>query len=595
MAEINYIKHLYEIEGKSLRAIARETGIDFRTVQKYVRMDNFNVERLPKAKAENHPILGPYIATINEWLEQDVKEPRNQRHTIQQIHKRLQRELGFKGSYSCVKRYVNKKKFLMKSKQDGFLPLAQPIAHAQIDFGKFKYYDEFGIGQKGYYLVITFPYSNTGWIQVFPSENQECLLEGMKRIFAHIGGVPVKIKADNMSTAVAQILSSKGDSPKSFGSVSGSKEHITTQNSKGRILTDGFIRFKLHYRFEAEFCNPGSAHEKGNVENKVGYTRRNMLVPVPTIDDFEAFNEELLIRCDNDHNRIHYRHGVLISELWQEEKKHLLTLPPHEYHVFRYETLRVNKYGFVTIDTNKYGLSPAFSRKTVQAKIYHNKVELYHDHALLKTFARSYGKNKEVMDWKQYIPTLIHKPGAIEHTRFYNQIPKLWQEHLRQTQGKERKTALMVLNEIIGDGNEEFCDEVLSFARECGRTDADSIRQCYYIVCKMENHPKPVVLDLDIPTINYQPSLLVYDGLMGGLNRLADDGINALTDSSNNVLANSSNKVLANSSNKVLANSSNKVLANSSNKVLANSTNNVLANSTNNVLNSCDKGVAVNE
>jgi hypothetical protein len=33
MAQIEYIKHLYECEGKSLREIAKELGLNFRTVQ----------------------------------------------------------------------------------------------------------------------------------------------------------------------------------------------------------------------------------------------------------------------------------------------------------------------------------------------------------------------------------------------------------------------------------------------------------------------------------------------------------------------------------------------------------------------------------
>jgi len=68
-----------------------------------------------------------------------------------------------------------------------------------------------------------------------------------------------------------------------------------------------------------------------------------MLVPVPTIDDFEAFNAELMRRCDEDFEREHYERGTLISELWDEDKSHLLSLPAHEYTVFRYESLPVKK------------------------------------------------------------------------------------------------------------------------------------------------------------------------------------------------------------------------------------------------------------
>ena len=37
--------------------------------------------------------------------------------------------------------------------------------------------------------------------------------------------------------------------------------------------------------------------EKGHTENLVGYARRNFLVPVPELDDFEAFNAGLVDAC----------------------------------------------------------------------------------------------------------------------------------------------------------------------------------------------------------------------------------------------------------------------------------------------------------
>jgi hypothetical protein len=329
---------------------------------------------------------------------------------------------------------------------------------------------------------------------VFPAQNQECLLEGLKRIFYHIGGVPIRLRCDNMTTAVAQIL-----------------------EGSERILSDGFSRFKLQHRFMADFCNPASGHEKGNVENKVGYDRRNLLVPVPTISDFSTFNEELFIRCDADHEREHYRHKTLIRELWTEEKGKLLTLPEYEYEVFRYESLRVNKYGFVFVDTNKYGIPPTFAGKVVQAKIFFDKIELYYNHQLLKTYSRSYGRQEEVTDWKQYLPTLIRKPGATEHTRFFSQMPKLWQNYLRNIHGKERKSALMLLMEIVDEGNETICDDALELAAEHGCLDNDSIRQCYYMIAKPERYPQPLKLSTEPPLLNYHPDLSAYDGLvMGG-------------------------------------------------------------------------------
>lgn len=491
MAQVQYIKHLYETEDKSLREISRITGLSQQTVTKYAYMSDWNEYNLPNCDAARYPILGDYIPIIDEWLEGDTKEPRKQRHTVARIHRRLQDEHSFKGGYSSVKKYVRKRKYLMKISNTGFLPLASRACHAELDFGEFKYYDGLGNPCTGYALTLSFPHSNRGFTQAFPSQNQECLLEGLKRIFYHIGGVPIRIKTDNMSTAVA---------------------HIYTNGE--RKLTDGFARFMLHHRFESDFCNPAAGNEKGNVENKVGYTRRNFFVPVPTIKDFDSFNKELLSLCDKDGNRKHYLNDNTINELWTEEKKQLLTLPEHEFNVFRYETVRIDKYGFVTVDTNKYGITPELAGQSAQVKIYFDKVEIYYDHTLLKAYDRSYKRGDEVMDFTQYLTTLCRKPGAVPHTRFFNQLPKLWQRHLSETNGRERKTALLLLTEIVRDGNIELCDDIISMANEYGKSDSDSIRQCYYILTRPEHSPKP--LKVFAPTINYNPTLDGYDSLTKG-------------------------------------------------------------------------------
>ncbi|MCM3473762.1 IS21 family transposase, partial [Brevibacillus borstelensis] len=82
--------------------------------------------------------------------------------------------------------------------------------------------------------------SNTFYFQVFQSQNRECFLEGLKRIFHYIGGVPKVIRFDNLSPAVKKIMPN------------GQRE-----------LTEEFQNFVFHYDFEYEFCNPGSGNEKG--------------------------------------------------------------------------------------------------------------------------------------------------------------------------------------------------------------------------------------------------------------------------------------------------------------------------------------------
>lgn len=492
MAQIEYIKDLYENEDLSLREISRQTGHSFKTVRKYAYQLNWNEDNLPDTEPKSYPVLGDYIPIVDKWLEEDRKAPRKQRHTVWRIYCRLRDEHGFCGSYSSVKKYVRKKKYKMNVANDGCLPLQHALGSGQTDFGAFQYEDAAGQAQTGYALTISFPNSNKGYTQAFPSQNQECLLEGMKRIFEHIGGVPPILRFDNMATAVAQIL-----------------------RDGERVLTDGFNRFMLHYRFRAEFCNPASGNEKGNVENKVGYSRRNAFVPVPTITSFDEFNEYLWDWCEKDAQRKHYRKNATIQELWAQDEAKLLKLPEYPFSVFRYSVLTVSKNGFVTIETNKYGLPPLLSGETVQAKIFFDHIEFFHDHRPVGNYRRSYKTNDEVFDWTQYVSVLCKKPGAIEHTRFFRQMPEQWQSYLKQTSGKERKNALHLLKEIVTDGNAALCIDALELASENGRTDSDSLRQCYYMIARKEYRPTPLNLQ-NTPRLDYHPNLTAYDGLMGG-------------------------------------------------------------------------------
>lgn len=493
MVQIEYIKELYENKELSLREISMRTGHSFNTIKKYACQEDFSKKEKQKSKSRKAPVLGKYTDTIDKWLTEDLKAPRKQRHTIVRIYDRLKDEHGYAGSYSTVRDYVRKKKKLFCEEKTGFLPLEQPKGYAQADFGEFQYTDINGKNQTGYALTVSFPGSNKGYIQAFPSQNRECLLTGLQRIFEYIGGAPICIRFDNMKTVVAQV-----------------------KEGRERVLTDDFLRFMLHYRFKAEFCNPACGNEKGNVENKVGYTRRNALVPKPKIVSFDEFNERLFKWCEEDAKREHYRHKVSIKSLWEIESKELLPLPRYGFPIFRHEATSVNKYGFCTIETNKYGLSPSLAGETVETKIYYDTIEFFYEGQKVGNFKRSYGQNQEICDWTQYLPILIKKPSAASSTRFFNQMPEQWRPLIKDSRTAERKNVLKLLYEIYTDGNIGLCNDAVLMALENGRTDADSIRQCYYMITKRENHPKPLEIESSVPQLTYTPNLSTYDTLTGG-------------------------------------------------------------------------------
>ena len=112
MAKQQYIKHLYENEEKSLREIARLAEVSQQTAAKYAYQEKWDDAHLPNCTPEKHPVLQDFIKIIDEWLENDRREPRKQRHTVVRIYKRLQDEHQFQGSYTSLKNMSAKRSLL---------------------------------------------------------------------------------------------------------------------------------------------------------------------------------------------------------------------------------------------------------------------------------------------------------------------------------------------------------------------------------------------------------------------------------------------------------------------------------------------------
>ena len=54
------------------------------------------------------------------------------------------------------------------------------------------------------------------------------------------------------------------------------------------------------------------AHEKGLIENLVGYVRRNFLVPLPSVESFEQLNAIRAERCQSEGDRQSSLRGTLL-------------------------------------------------------------------------------------------------------------------------------------------------------------------------------------------------------------------------------------------------------------------------------------------
>lgn len=493
MDRIKYIKDLYETEGCSIREIMRRTGYHFDTVTKYLDMDDFNEPSYPSRKSTS--LLDPLKPIIDQWLLEDLKAPRKQRHTAKRIYERLlceyPDELAVK--QRAVQYYVSqKKKEIFASLQQAKLPLYHPEGEAQVDFCHFSYYNNNGEMIDALKLTMSFPFSNKAYCQIFGGENQQCLLQGMKNIFEYIGKVPYRIVFDNLSAAVA---------------------HVGTAHK--RTLTDGFQRFMLHYGFEADFCNGAAGWEKGNVENKVGYERRNMFVPIPTILDFKSFNTKLYEACEKDGNRKHYKKDICINTLFEEELKYMRELPDKAYEVFILEPRTCDNYGKIHFDNNTYSVSPKYARGHVYVKASSDTITiLNNNYEKVVEHSRLYGKGKESMDWLPYLELMSHRPGAIKYTSFYNNLPDNWQKYLNSQDTEGKRKGIVTLYTMLQKHDIRIAEDALSFAISNGVQDADSILAAYRTITSPVQQMQPMQLECSIMQMpSFIPNTKKYDTL----------------------------------------------------------------------------------
>lgn len=129
-----------------------------------------------------------------------------------------------------------------------------------------------------------------------------------------------------------------------------------------------------------------------------------MFVPVPTILDFNTFNQSLFDACEKDAKREHYIKKMSIETLFQEDIQEMLPLNEIPYEIFILEPRKTDNYAKVTFDNNLYSTSPKYAKEEVYIKASSDKVWILNNcYEVIMEHPRLYGKGKESMNWLPYI------------------------------------------------------------------------------------------------------------------------------------------------------------------------------------------------
>jgi transposase len=422
MPQQHYIKFLREAEGCSVSDIARHMNIHWRTAKRYADRSDWNAS-IGRRKS-NSPVMGPFIEVVDTWLEEDRLLPRKQRHTGVRIFQRLRDEYQFTGGQRTVLAYVRKRKGELElERAKTYERLEHPPGEAQVDFTTIQVsHNQQLLTYK--LLVVSLPYSNAAFVYPTPAENQECFLEGMKQCFEQMGGVPRRIWFDNLSAAVVHI-----------------------EKHGERQLTEGFQRFCAHYRLEAVFCNPYSGHEKGHVESKCGYSKRNWAVPIPTYESQEQLATYFAEQARQDRERPHYAKQERIADLWEADRSQLLTLPETGFEAFRMSAAVVNKYGEIRADETTiplHGLVQPGSEVLIQT-FWDRLVILNQEHQRVREVPRPYTGRTAEIPWPLVFANLLRKPRSVTHSQFIRMLPEAVQQYVRVADYTVRKERLQAL------------------------------------------------------------------------------------------------------------------------------------------------------
>ncbi|QCQ22101.1 IS21 family transposase [Desulfoglaeba alkanexedens] len=405
MDQYELIRTGYRVYGKSISELARLTGHSRNTVKKAIRGEPWGYR---EREHQAFPALGEHLAVIDGWLEGDRDKPCKQRHTARRIYHRLIEEQGFKGSESTVRRYVRLAKMqLGMGGSCAFIPCDPEAGYeGEVDWGGAIALIG-GEAQRLKFFCMRSKYSGKHFVRFYPCERQQAFFDGHEQAFAFFGGVFPILIYDNLAAAVRKVM-----------------------RGKDRQEQEAFSKFKAYYSFDARFCTPGKAHEKGGVEGLVGLARRNYMVPVPEAERLEELNEKVLQQCLSYGSHKMAGRDRTVNVLYEEEKKHLLPLPQEGFSNVKCLDGRVDKYATVVADKNRYSVPSAYAGFKVKVLLYVDRVEIFSNGKKIADHERMYGNNKWCLHADHYLELIQQRPRAFHSARPIRQWRESWPKSL---------------------------------------------------------------------------------------------------------------------------------------------------------------------
>jgi transposase len=499
------IRREYEFGVGTIAGVSRKLGVHRRMVREALRSAEPATSRPQQRRLRKLDAASEFIDRV---LRGDLEAPPKQRHTAHRIWHRLCAELpSFSGSERTVRGYVQRRRQqLGLERREVFVPQSYAWgSEAQVDW-----YEAWAVlsGERIKLQVFEMRSMASGaaYHRAYTHAMQQAFLEAHQLGFGYFGGVFRTLRYDNLKAAVKRIL----------------RGHRREETSR-------FIAFRSHWRFQGEFCNPARGNEKGGIECEGGYFRRNHWVPLPEARDLDELNAYLERCCREDQGRILSGRTETVGAAMLAEQPHLLPLAAEPFELAEIGFPTVDGLRCVRVRTNRYS-APLKPGTKVEARVYADTVELWHEGRRVARHERSYSRQQQVLDLEHYLDVLERKPGALAGStplaqwrqagRWPESFDRLWQA-LNTRHGRQQGSRQMIELLQLGTGQgwnrlETAVEQTLSL----GCHDVAAIR--HLLMAGQFERPEIATIELG-GLARYErpmPVLSDYDQLLGQANAL---------------------------------------------------------------------------
>jgi transposase len=281
------------------------------------------------------------------------------------IHRTLEREHGFAGSYSAIRRFLQGLE-LETPTATVRLEFA-PGEAAQVDFGAGPRIVDTATGElrKTWVFVMTLCFSRHQYAEVIWDQSVATWLSAHRRAFEWFNAVPARLIIDNAKCAITRACRRDPEVQRAYG------------------------EYAEGYGFKIDACPPGEPQLKGRVEAGVKYIKSAFL-PLRQFRDLSDANAQLRgwILAEAG-NRVHgTTREKPLSQFEAVEKGLMRPLPDVPPELATWAKVKVHRDAHIQFEKAYYSVPFRLMGQRLWLKATPATVRLYRDHELVATHPR---------------------------------------------------------------------------------------------------------------------------------------------------------------------------------------------------------------